>query len=96
MYAQPIGNMSAQRVLDPEKSLQILTPSPLPPYALVSLVGGAAGECEGVVSGKIAQSIKFPIGWISTIEREPLPFKIGADAACQINANTLRKECLRC
>jgi hypothetical protein len=94
--AEPIGNMSAQRLLDPEKSLQVLTLRPLPMYAVVSLSGGAVGESEGVVSGRIAQSMKFPIGWINTIERSPLPFKIGTEAGCQVNPNKLRKECIRC
>jgi hypothetical protein len=96
MFAQPIGNMSAQSIMDPEKDLQILTKSALPMYAVVSLAGGAAGNTEGVVSGKIAQSIQYPIGWISTIERSPLPFKIGLGAGCQVAPNKLKKECLKC
>jgi hypothetical protein len=96
MFAQPIGNMSAQRLMDPEKELQVLTPSQLPMYAVVSLAGGSAGQSEGIVSGRIAQSIQFPIGWISTIERSPLPFKIGTGAGCQVDPNKLRKECLKC
>jgi len=96
MFAQPIGSMSAQLLMDPEKELQILTKSPLPMYSVVSLAGGAAGQSEGVVSGRIAQALQLPIGWISTIERSPLPFKIGTGAGCQVDPNKLRKECLKC